>query len=85
MTTPNEPPSQNGTAAPAPSEPWWKRAPAGPPPKWASPVAVRRSLLQRSVLPSRMTARTNSVKTEPSGPTTPKSPQERAEPRASQP
>ena len=57
MTAPVEPPSQHGTTTPAPSEPWWKRAQAGPPPKWASAAAVRRTQLQRTVLPSRMTAR----------------------------
>jgi hypothetical protein len=40
-----------------PAEPWWKKAPQGPPPKWASPTAVRRLKLQQTTLPARLTAR----------------------------
>lgn len=28
-------------------EPWWKNAPQGPPPRWASPAAVERMKQQR--------------------------------------
>jgi hypothetical protein len=51
-TPPTDAPSDS-----SPAEPWWKRAPAGPPPKWASPTAVRRAQRLRTVLPARLTAR----------------------------
>ena len=85
MMTPAEPQSPNGTAATTPSEPWWKRAPTGPPPRWASPAAARRAQLQRSVLPSRMTARTDGATPAPSDPATPEPSEETAEARAGQP
>ena len=86
MTTPVEPPAKNGTAAPSPSEAWWKRAQAGPPPKWASPAAVRRTQLQRTVLPSRMTARAgaNGATTTSVDPA-PEPAADTTEPRAAQP
>ena len=85
MTAPIEPPSQHGTAAPGPSEPWWKRAQAGPPPKWASPVAVRRTQLQRTVLPSRMTSRAGANGTTTSADPAPEPAADTTEPRAAQP
>jgi hypothetical protein len=44
-------------SAESPAEPWWKKAPQAPPPRWASPAAVRRQRLLQTTLPSRLTAR----------------------------
>jgi len=47
-----------------PPEPWWKKAPQGPPPKWASPTAARRLKLRQTSLPARLSARTESAAAE---------------------